>query len=264
MIFRALLGVLLAAALASCMTPYKKKDAEEKKPLKDQTGDQTFQAFVGRLRIAVAKRDRAVLSSMMTGDFGYRWDTPEPGESIFQYWDLHGLWPVLDATLRAKFVPNECHGRAAASRHRPELPRLSRRAADRRRQVEIRVFRPGGKRAVKLPADPVALGLPHRAPFIFVDEVCALTPGESALCRKTFAADEPFFRGHFPGDPLVPGVLLAEALAQTAGLAAGHAGRGFRLTAIKGMKFCARSGRAKNSRSPRIAPRSPAACGTLK
>ncbi len=85
--------------------------------------------------------------------------------------------------------------------------------------------------------DPVALGLPHREPFIFVDEVVELRPGEQAICRKTFPPEEPFFRGHFPGDPLVPGVLLTEALAQTAGLAAGQEGRKFHLSAIKGMKF---------------------------
>ena len=87
------------------------------------------------------------------------------------------------------------------------------------------------------PSDPVALGLPHREPFIFVDEALALAPGESAVCRKVFAPEEPFFRGHFPGDPLVPGVILAEALAQTAGLAAGQPGKAFRLSAIRGMKF---------------------------
>ena len=87
------------------------------------------------------------------------------------------------------------------------------------------------------PSDPVALGLPHREPFIFVDEVLALAQGESAECRKVFAPEEPFFRGHFPGDPLVPGVILAEALAQTAGLAAGQPGKAFRLSAIRGMKF---------------------------
>jgi 3-hydroxyacyl-[acyl-carrier-protein] dehydratase len=87
--------------------------------------------------------------------------------------------------------------------------------------------------------DPLALGLPHRSPFVFVDEVAELVPGESARGSKVFAADEPFFRGHFPGDPLVPGVILTEALAQMAGIAAGQVGRSFRLTAIKGMKFLA-------------------------
>ena len=88
-----------------------------------------------------------------------------------------------------------------------------------------------------MPGNPVELGLPHRPPFIFVDEVVEIQPGERAVCRKMFPAEEPFFQGHFPGDPLVPGVILTEALAQTAGLAAGQAGRSFRLSAIKGMKF---------------------------
>lgn len=85
--------------------------------------------------------------------------------------------------------------------------------------------------------DPVALGLPHRAPFIFIDEIVELRPGEFALGRKTFPPDEAFFRGHFPGEPIVPGVILTEALAQTAGIAGGGDGRAFRLTAIKSMKF---------------------------
>ncbi len=85
--------------------------------------------------------------------------------------------------------------------------------------------------------DPIALGLPHRTPFIFIDKVLELRPGELAVCRKTFPPEEPFFRGHFPGEPIVPAVILTEALAQTAGIAGGGEGRGFRLTAIKAMKF---------------------------
>lgn len=92
------------------------------------------------------------------------------------------------------------------------------------------------------PDDPIALGLPHREPFVFVDRVVSRVPGESAECVKTFPAETPFFAGHFPGAPLVPGVILAEALAQTAGLAAGQPGRSFRLTAIKVMKFPAAAG----------------------
>lgn len=86
-------------------------------------------------------------------------------------------------------------------------------------------------------ADPIACGLPHRAPFIFVDKVRALEVGRSAICEKFFAADTPFFAGHFPGQPLVPGVILTEGMAQTAGLAAGCPGTSFRLSAIKQMKF---------------------------
>jgi len=89
---------------------------------------------------------------------------------------------------------------------------------------------------------PVELGLPHREPFIFVDEVVTLTPGESCEARKVFSADTAFFAGHFPGNPLVPGVILTEALAQTAGLAAGQDGKSFRLTALKGIKFLSAAG----------------------
>lgn len=85
--------------------------------------------------------------------------------------------------------------------------------------------------------DPIACGLPHREPFIFIDSVVQVQPGESAICEKSFPPEEPFFLGHFPGNPLVPGVIIAEALAQTAGIAAGQPGRSFHLTAIKGMKF---------------------------
>ncbi len=86
--------------------------------------------------------------------------------------------------------------------------------------------------------DPVELGLPHREPFLFVDAITELAEGERAVGEKTFHADDPVFRGHFPGQPMVPGVLLAEALAQTAGLAIGATGgRMLYLTAIRNMKF---------------------------
>ena len=84
--------------------------------------------------------------------------------------------------------------------------------------------------------DPVELGLPHRAPFVFVDEVTELIGGERARGEKTFNPDDPIFVGHFPGDPLVPGVILTEALAQVAGIAGGQ-GKRFLLSAIRAMKF---------------------------
>ena len=85
--------------------------------------------------------------------------------------------------------------------------------------------------------DPVALGLPHRAPFLFVDAITELVPGKRANAAKTFAPDDPMFAGHFPGNPVVPGVILTEALAQTAGIAVGGGNRMLYLAAIKGMKF---------------------------
>ena len=93
-------------------------------------------------------------------------------------------------------------------------------------------------------AEPTAdfLGLPHRPPFVFVREIVAIKPGASAECTTVFDADDPMFAGHFPGNPLVPGVILAEALAQTAGIAAASGYPTgtrplFLLSAIRGMKF---------------------------
>ena len=85
--------------------------------------------------------------------------------------------------------------------------------------------------------DPLSLGLPHRPPFVFIDEVEKLEAGLQAEARKQFGGEEPFFQGHFPGNPIVPGVLLAEAMAQTAGIAIGGPGKMFLLTAIRAMKF---------------------------
>jgi 3-hydroxyacyl-[acyl-carrier-protein] dehydratase len=61
--------------------------------------------------------------------------------------------------------------------------------------------------------------LPHREPFLFVSEIVSVTPGESAVGRWHLSADEPFFAGHFPGRPTLPGVLMVEALAQLGGIA---------------------------------------------
>jgi 3-hydroxyacyl-[acyl-carrier-protein] dehydratase len=62
--------------------------------------------------------------------------------------------------------------------------------------------------------------LPHRYPFLLVDRVLELHPGKSIRALKNVTYNEPFFPGHFPGRPLMPGVMIIEALAQTAGILA--------------------------------------------
>jgi beta-hydroxyacyl-ACP dehydratase FabZ len=60
--------------------------------------------------------------------------------------------------------------------------------------------------------------LPHRYPFLFVDRVIEVVPGKSIVGIKNVTVDEPFFQGHFPGRPIMPGVLMVEAMAQAAGV----------------------------------------------
>jgi hypothetical protein len=107
--------LVFAVALTGCKSPAEKKKAKqaalEKKTqakLREENTDVDFQAYVGRLRKAVAARDRATLQSMMVPDFAYVLGaTPgqdRKGEGVFQYWDEQGLWTELDGILSEKFV----------------------------------------------------------------------------------------------------------------------------------------------------------------
>ena len=59
--------------------------------------------------------------------------------------------------------------------------------------------------------------LPHRYPFLLVDRILEVVPGEKIKCLKNVTINEPFFEGHFPGAPIMPGVLIVEAMAQSGG-----------------------------------------------
>lgn len=61
--------------------------------------------------------------------------------------------------------------------------------------------------------------IPQRDPFLMIDEVENLTPGKSCIAYKMIKKDEYYFKGHFPGNPIMPGVLIVEALAQTGAVA---------------------------------------------
>ena len=84
--------------------------------------------------------------------------------------------------------------------------------------------------------------LPHGAEFRFVDRLLELDPGKSGVGEYLVRGDEPFLRGHFPGEPLMPGVLLVEAAAQLAGVVAQSDPTipplpGLKLTALRNVKI---------------------------
>jgi 3-hydroxyacyl-[acyl-carrier-protein] dehydratase len=73
-----------------------------------------------------------------------------------------------------------------------------------------------------LDVDQIKNLLPHREPFLFLERLSDIVPGESAVGYKAVSYNEPHFRGHFPGYPMMPGVLIVEAMAQTAGALVMH------------------------------------------
>ena len=93
----------------------------------------------------------------------------------------------------------------------------------------------------KLDVEQIRALLPHRYPMLLVDRVLELTPGERAVGLKNVTINEPFFAGHFPGQAVMPGVMILEAMAQVAGLILlslpGQEGKLAYIGSVKNAKF---------------------------
>ena len=81
---------------------------------------------------------------------------------------------------------------------------------------------------MKLNTEEIKKLIPHREPFLFVDTCEIIISGEHGKSEKFFSANEYFFKGHFPKNPIVPGVIIIEAMAQTAGIVVSYKLREFK------------------------------------
>lgn len=109
--------------------------------------------------------------------------------------------------------------------------------------AEVTETRAGGARVDLVDIERVMHAIPHRYPFLMIDRVVDLVPDRSATGVKNVSINENFFQGHFPGHPVMPGVLIIEAMAQTAAvlvvetLGPDAAGRVVYFMSVEGAKF---------------------------
>ena len=102
-----------ALAFGGCDLFSKKQDKKPsvtkraKADLRQENNDVDFQAFVGRLKKAVAAHDANTLAGMMTADFGYSLNPEKSGDGVFKYWDENNLWPELEGILTDRFAKKD-------------------------------------------------------------------------------------------------------------------------------------------------------------
>ena len=141
--------------------------------------------------------------------------------NVLRYPDECVRHKILDMVGDLALLGFDLHGFVVAHRSGHQTNHaLSRRLLEQARPIDrLRAALAGslGENGVIDIAGIMSL-LPHRYPFLLVDRVLELDPGHTAVAIKNVSVNEPFFRGHWPGQPIMPGVLIVEALAQAAGV----------------------------------------------
>ena len=113
-------------------------------------------------------------------------------------------------------VPLQAHVMAARSGHAAHVELVKKiRKVYKKKQITSKYQTRPAKKGVFLDIQAIEKILPHRYPFLLVDRILDLVPKERVIGVKNVTANEPFFQGHFPGHPIMPGVLIIEAMAQT-------------------------------------------------
>lgn len=113
-------------------------------------------------------------------------------------------------------VPLKAHVMAARSGHASHVALVKKiRQVYKKKRITSKYQSQPAKKGVFLDANAIEKILPHRYPFLLVDKIVDLIPRERVIGIKNVTFNEPFFPGHFPGHPIMPGVLIVEAMAQT-------------------------------------------------
>jgi 3-hydroxyacyl-[acyl-carrier-protein] dehydratase len=98
-----------------------------------------------------------------------------------------------------------------------------------------------GRKIMKLNKEQIKEIIPHRDPFLLVDRVLDLVPGKTTIAEKDVRIDEYYFKGHFPSEPIMPGVLIIESIAQTGAITLltipGNEGKMVYFGGLKKVKF---------------------------
>lgn len=115
-------------------------------------------------------------------------------------------------------MPIKGHILAARSGHKTNVELVKKLRQIQKKQELQQLYQKGKNKDVVFDINAIMRIIPHRYPFLLVDKIIEFVPGESLVGIKNVTINEPFFQGHFPGHPIMPGVLIVEGMAQAGGI----------------------------------------------